>query len=43
MQKLFLKISISHILLLTFIRIAYIIVLVREIGKPKQKAGGKQR
>lgn len=40
LQKLFLKISIFHNFLLTFIHIAYIIILVREIGKPKQKAGG---
>lgn len=35
LQKLFLKISIFHNFLLTFIHDVYIIILVREIGKPK--------
>lgn len=36
LQKLFLKISIFHNFLLTFIHIAYIIVLVKEIRTPNK-------
>ena len=45
LQKLFLKISIFHNFLLTFIHILYIIILVREIRIPnkKQEANRNER